>query len=131
MLKRSRSEKSAPFNFSQLNMKILRNYILREFLGPLLLCLGVLTFVMVLIGNLKRIADLVINKGVDIFSVIQIFIYLTPYIVTYTLPISILVAVLLYSIKKKKSCSQETAYLKTGLEDMIYQTLLQMKWKIV
>jgi lipopolysaccharide export system permease protein len=76
-------------------VKILRNYILREFLGPLLLCLGVLTFVMVLIGNLKRIADLVINKGVDIFSVIQIFIYLTPYIVTYTLPISILVAVLL------------------------------------
>jgi lipopolysaccharide export system permease protein len=32
---------------------------------------------------------------VDIFSVIQIFIYLTPYIVTYTLPISILVAILL------------------------------------
>lgn len=76
-------------------MKILRNYILREFAGPLLLCLGVLTFVMVLIGNLKRIADLVINKGVDLFSVLQIFIYLTPYIVTYTLPISILVAILL------------------------------------
>lgn len=76
-------------------MKILRNYILREFLGPFLLCLGVLTFVMVLIGNLKRIADLVINKGVDLFSVLQIFIYLTPYIVTYTIPISILVAILL------------------------------------
>jgi lipopolysaccharide export system permease protein len=76
-------------------MKILRNYILKEFFGPLFLCLGVLTFVMTLIGNLKRIAELVINKGVDIFSVIQIFFYLTPYIVTYTLPISILVAVLL------------------------------------
>ncbi|MFA4854678.1 MAG: LptF/LptG family permease [Candidatus Omnitrophota bacterium] len=76
-------------------MKILRNYILREFLGPLLLTLGVLSFVMVLIGNLKRIADLVINKGVDIFSVLQLFIYLMPYIVTYTLPISVLVAVLL------------------------------------
>jgi lipopolysaccharide export system permease protein len=76
-------------------MKILRNYILKEFFSPLLLSLGVLTFVMVLIGNLKRIADLVINKGVDFFSVLQIFIYLTPYIVTYTLPISVLVAVLL------------------------------------
>ncbi|MDD5561945.1 MAG: LptF/LptG family permease [Candidatus Omnitrophica bacterium] len=76
-------------------MKILRNYILREFFAPLLLSLGVLTFIMVLIGNLKRIADLVINKGVDLFSVLQIFIYLTPYIVTYTLPISVLVAVLL------------------------------------
>lgn len=76
-------------------MKILRNYILREFFAPLLLSLGVLTFIMVLVGNLKRIADLVINKGVDLFSVLQIFIYLTPYIVTYTLPISVLVAVLL------------------------------------
>ena len=76
-------------------MKILRNYILREFFGPLLLTFGVLSFVMVLIGNLKRIADLIINKGVDIFSVIQIFVYLTPYIITYTLPISMLVAVLL------------------------------------
>jgi len=76
-------------------MKILRNYILREFFSPLLLSLGVLTFIMVLIGNLKRIADLVINKGVDLFSVLQIFVYLTPYIVTYTLPISVLVAVLL------------------------------------
>ncbi|MDD5129121.1 MAG: LptF/LptG family permease [Candidatus Omnitrophica bacterium] len=76
-------------------MKILRNYILREFFSPLLLSLGLLTFVMVLIGNLKRIADLVINKGVDLFSVVQIFIYLTPYIVTYTLPISVLIAVLL------------------------------------
>jgi len=76
-------------------MKILRNYILKEFLSPLLLVLGVLTFVMVLIGNLKRIADLVINKGVDIFSVIQLLIYLMPYLVTYTLPISVLVAVLL------------------------------------
>jgi lipopolysaccharide export system permease protein len=76
-------------------MKILRNYILREFLSPLLLSLGLMTFIMVLIGNLKRIADLVINKGVDLFSVLQIFIYLTPYIVTYTLPISVLVAVLL------------------------------------
>jgi len=76
-------------------MKILRNYILKEFIGPLLLCLGTLTFLMVLIGNLKRIADLVINKGVDFFSVVQVFLYLTPYIVTYTLPISILVAILL------------------------------------
>ncbi len=76
-------------------MKILRNYILKEFFLPLLLTLGVLSFVMVLVGNLDKIADLIINKGVDIFSVIKLFIYLMPYIVTYTLPISVLVAVLL------------------------------------
>jgi LPS export ABC transporter permease LptF len=76
-------------------MKILRNYFLKEFTGPLLLSLGVLSFVMVFMGNLKRIADLVINKGVDLFSVLKIFLLMTPYIVTYALPIAVLIAVLI------------------------------------
>ncbi|MBI4982690.1 MAG: LptF/LptG family permease [Candidatus Omnitrophica bacterium] len=76
-------------------MKTLRNYFLREFLTPLFFTLGVLSFVMVLVGNLKRIADLVINKGVDIISVSKLFLFMMPYIVTYALPISVLIAVLL------------------------------------
>ncbi|MCG8431276.1 MAG: LptF/LptG family permease [Candidatus Omnitrophica bacterium] len=76
-------------------MKILRNYFLREFIGPLFLTLGVLSFVMVMVGNLKRIADLVINKGVDIFSVGKLLLLMAPYIITYALPISMLVAVIL------------------------------------
>jgi lipopolysaccharide export system permease protein len=76
-------------------MKILRNYFIREFLGPLFLSLGVLTFVMVLVGNLRRIADLVINKGVDLLSVGKLFLFMMPYIVTYALPISVLIAVLM------------------------------------
>jgi lipopolysaccharide export system permease protein len=76
-------------------MKILRNYFLKEFIGPLFLSLGVLSFVMVLVGNLKRIADLVINRGVDLYSVLKLFLLMTPYIVTYALPISVLIAVLI------------------------------------
>jgi len=75
-------------------MKILRNYVLQEFLGPLFGSLLVLTFVMVL-GNLVKIADLVINKGVDIWSVIKLFLYMMPALLTYTLPIAVLIAVLL------------------------------------
>ncbi len=75
-------------------MRILRNYFLKEFIGPLCMALGVLTFVMIL-GNLIKIAELVINKGVDIFSVSRLFISMIPYLFTYTLPISSLVAVLL------------------------------------
>ncbi|MFC1675068.1 LptF/LptG family permease, partial [Candidatus Omnitrophota bacterium] len=75
-------------------MRILRNYFLKEFIGPLLLALGVLTFVM-LLGNMIKIADMVINKGVDIFSVTKLFLFMTPYLLTYTLPISCLSAVLL------------------------------------
>ncbi|MFH1457990.1 MAG: LptF/LptG family permease [Candidatus Omnitrophota bacterium] len=76
-------------------MKILRDYFLREFFGPLFLSLGVLSFVMVLVGNLRRIADLVINRGVDIYSVGKLFLFMAPYIVTYALPISVLIAVLM------------------------------------
>jgi len=75
-------------------MKILRNYVLKEFIGPLLMALGVLTFVM-LLGNLVKIADLVINKGVDLLSVSKLFLFMIPFLLTYTLPIAVLTAVLL------------------------------------
>lgn len=75
-------------------MRILRNYFLKEFIGPIFLALGVLTFVMIL-GNLIKITDLVINKGVDIYSVLKLFLFMIPYLFTYTLPIACLFAVLL------------------------------------
>lgn len=75
-------------------MKILRDYFLKEFLGPLFMALGVLTFIMIL-GNLVQIANLVINKGVDIVSVSKLFIFMIPYLLTYTVPISALTASLL------------------------------------
>lgn len=75
-------------------MRILRNYFLKEFIGPLFLALGVLTFVMML-GNLVKITDLIINKGVDIISVMKVFLFMMPYLLTYTLPIAALTAILL------------------------------------
>lgn len=76
-------------------MRILRNYFLREFLTPLLLTLGVLGFVMTLAGTVKDIANQVINRGVDIVSIIKLFLLMTPFMVTYALPIALLVATLL------------------------------------
>lgn len=75
-------------------MKILRNYVIKEFLGPLIGSLLVLTFVMIL-GNLVKIADLVINKGVDVLSVMKLFMFMMPALLTYTVPIATLIAVLL------------------------------------
>ncbi len=75
-------------------MKILRNYFLKEFISHIVLALAILTFVMML-GNLVKIADMIINKGVDIFSVMKVFIFLTPYLLTYTLPVASLAATLL------------------------------------
>ncbi|MFA5063038.1 MAG: LptF/LptG family permease [Candidatus Omnitrophota bacterium] len=95
-------------------MRILRNYLLKEFIGPFLLTLGLLSFVMIVVGNLKKIADLVINKGVDIFSIFKLFLLMTPYMVTYALPISILVATLM-SLGRLSSDNEIIAIRASGI----------------
>lgn len=95
-------------------MRILRNYLLREFTGPFLLTLGLLSFVMIVVGNLKKIADLVINKGVDILSVAKLFLLMTPYMITYALPISILVATLM-SLGRLSSDNEIIAIRSSGI----------------
>jgi LPS export ABC transporter permease LptF len=94
-------------------MKILRNYLLKEFIGPLFLALGVLTFVMIL-GNLVKLTDLVINKGVDFFSVSKLFLLMMPYLLTYTLPIAALTAVLL-SLGRLSSDNEIIAIRASGI----------------
>ena len=94
-------------------MKILRNYFLREFISPLFMALGVLTFVMIL-GNLIKIAELVINKGVDIINVSKLFIYMIPFLLTYTLPIATLTAVLL-SLGRLSSDNEIVAIRASGV----------------
>jgi lipopolysaccharide export system permease protein len=75
-------------------MRILRDYFLKEFTGPLVLSVIALSFVFTL-GYLVQIAYLVINKGVDIFIVTKLFLFRIPAILIYILPISTLVAILL------------------------------------
>src|SRR4030042_1571518 len=94
-------------------MKILRNYFLREFIGPLFLALCVLTFIMIL-GNMVRIANLVINKGVDIFSVGKLFMFMLPALLTYTIPIAALAAVLL-SLGRLSSDNEIVAIKASGI----------------
>jgi lipopolysaccharide export system permease protein len=75
-------------------MRILRNYILKETLGPFLFALLVFTFVM-LMGNLIKLTNLVIAKGVSIFAVGKMFVYMIPYLLGYTLPMATVTATLL------------------------------------
>lgn len=94
-------------------MRILRTYFLKEFIGPLFLALGVLTFVMIL-GNLVKIADLIVNKGVNILSVSKLFLLMIPYLLTYTLPIAALTAVLL-SLGRLSSDNEIVAIRSSGV----------------
>jgi LPS export ABC transporter permease LptF len=75
-------------------MKILRNYILREFFGAFVISIFVLTFVMIL-GNLIRLAELVIARGISFPAAAKLFLYLIPFLFSFIIPIATLTATLL------------------------------------
>jgi len=75
-------------------MRIIRSYLLRELVGPFFLSLLISTMVLAA-GHIIQIADLIINKGVDALYVINLFLLLVPWLLTFTIPISTLSAVLL------------------------------------
>ncbi len=75
-------------------MKILRKYILKELAGPFLFSFVIFTFAM-LTGNIIKLADLVINKGVNLFMVMKLFFYLLPWLFTFTVPMAVLTGILL------------------------------------
>jgi len=75
-------------------MRILRNYILKECLQPFTLSITVLTSVF-LLGYLPQLANKVINNGVSLAAMSQIFLYYIPILLGYTLPIACLITVIL------------------------------------
>src|SRR5271169_5080308 len=75
-------------------MRILRNYILRECHQPFTLSICVLTSVF-LLGYLPQLANKVINNGVSLAAMGQIFMYYIPILLGYTLPIACLITVIL------------------------------------
>src|SRR3989344_5105253 len=75
-------------------MKIIRTYMLKECLLPFFLSLSVLTCVF-LLGNLMRLTNLVINKGVSLQAVGKMFFLYIPLLLGYTLPIACLTTVIL------------------------------------
>ena len=75
-------------------MKIIRNYILKECILPFLLALVILTCVF-LLGNLIRLTNLVINKGVSVSVMGKVFLLYIPVLLGYTIPIACLVSIIL------------------------------------
>ena len=75
-------------------MRILRDYILKEFIHSFLLSIVVFTFAF-LIGNIIQIANLVINKGVNIISVLKLLFYMVPWLLSFTFPMASLTSVIL------------------------------------
>ncbi|MFH1691248.1 MAG: LptF/LptG family permease [Candidatus Omnitrophota bacterium] len=94
-------------------MKILRNYVLKEFLSAFLISIFVLTFVMIL-GNLVKLAELIVTKGVSLLLAGKLFLYLIPFLFRFILPIATLAAVLL-SIGRLSSDNELVAIRASGV----------------
>lgn len=75
-------------------MKILPRYILKEHLSPFLLSLLVVTFVL-LIDRAIDLMNTIIEKKLDIGTVLQLFGLSLPYMLSLSIPMAVLVATIL------------------------------------
>ncbi len=75
-------------------MRILRTYILKEFLLIFIFSFLVIN-IFFLGGNLYQISDMIIRKGVPLLSALRLFYFIAPRIAEYTMPLAFLFAVLL------------------------------------
>jgi lipopolysaccharide export system permease protein len=72
-------------------MRLLDRAILKEMTMAFLLGLMVFTFVL-LTNKILRLVELIVNKGVGILTVLQLFLYVLPYSLVVTIPMSALLA---------------------------------------
>ncbi len=66
-------------------------YLFKELAYIFCLSLGILTFIMIL-SRIGRLADLIINKGVDLKDVVSLIVYSSPPFLTFTLPMAFLLS---------------------------------------
>ncbi len=94
-------------------MRILRDYIIKEFLHSFLLSIVVFTFTF-LIGNIIQIANLVINKGVNLISVLKLLFFMIPWLLSFTFPMASLTSVIL-TFGRLSSDGELTAMKASGI----------------
>ncbi|MCM8779035.1 MAG: LptF/LptG family permease [Candidatus Omnitrophica bacterium] len=94
-------------------MRILRDYIFKEFLKPFGVYLFIFTFVLVS-GNLIQLIELIITKGIPIWDIIKLFFWQIPSLLSYILPMAILTA-LLFGIGRLSSDLEIAAIKASGV----------------
>ena len=75
-------------------MKIIQRYVLQELWAPFILCLVTLNFIF-MGGYLVRAASFIIGRGVPFIDTMYVLILALPEMVSYTVPTSLLTAVLI------------------------------------
>ncbi|MGA7693431.1 MAG: LptF/LptG family permease [Candidatus Sulfotelmatobacter sp.] len=94
-------------------MRILTRYILREVTSHALIGAAIFTFVL-FTRDLGRILELVVRASAPLPSVAQIFLYTVPLALTYTIPMSVLVGILI-GLSRLAADSEITAMRASGM----------------
>jgi lipopolysaccharide export system permease protein len=76
-------------------MRVLPKYITRQVLVTLSVTVGVFTFVLLLVGSLKRLSDLLVNRNVGLTTVAQFLLLAMPKVLMFSLPMAMLATALL------------------------------------
>src|ERR1700761_1521538 len=94
-------------------MRILTRYILREVTSHAVIGAGVFTFVL-FTRDLGRILELVVRASAPLPSVAEIFSFTVPMALTYTLPMSVLLGILI-GMSRLAADSEITAMRASGM----------------
>jgi LPS export ABC transporter permease LptF/LPS export ABC transporter permease LptG len=94
-------------------MRILTRYILREVVAHALIGAAIFTFVL-FTRDLGRILELVVRASAPLPSVAEIFLYTVPLALTYTIPMSVLVGILI-GLSRLAADSEITAMRASGM----------------
>jgi lipopolysaccharide export system permease protein len=92
-------------------------YLLKELVLLFLLSLAVFTFILVM-SRLGKMADLVINKGVDLKDIILLVAYSCPPFLTFTLPMAFLLSAVV--VLGRLSSENEVLALKASGVNLMY-----------
>src|SRR5712672_3052865 len=94
-------------------MRILTRYILREVTAHALIGVAIFTFVL-FTRDLGRILELVVRASAPLPSVAEIFFFTVPLALTYTIPMSVLVGILI-GLSRLAADSEITAMRASGM----------------
>ena len=72
-------------------MKIINRYILLELVGPFVSAALITTGILML-SRVFRMVELIITRGMELLTVAELFVYLVPWLMQYTVPMAALVA---------------------------------------
>ena len=80
--------------FSMARLKIINWYIFKELIGPFFVSLLTFSAIMMM-GRTLKLADLLVNKGLDILEVVKLLTYIMVPFLGYIIPMSLLLTILL------------------------------------